>query len=152
MHSGFKNGDKKKALTIVLIILLLCSAVGCLKPSDSGSAPTEAPGETAAQTAWPTSETTPSPEPGPTQEPIVRDALKTAEDHGLSEDDLRGEYELFLRFSETIESNSELGEYRELVYRIFPVIADHKMYIDPEFFLGRLASLSFAKSHHSDSC
>lgn len=81
-----------------------------------------------------------------TLEPTICETLLTAEKHGLSEEDLRGEYELFLRFSGTVEDNPGLGEYRELVYRIFPVIADHKEYLDPEFFFGRLASLSFMGS------
>ncbi|MBR6006737.1 MAG: hypothetical protein IK064_03835, partial [Clostridia bacterium] len=78
--------------------------------------------------------------------PTVREALAAAEEHGLSKEDLRGEYELFLRFSETVEGNPGLGEYRALVYRIFPVIADHTEYLDAEYFFGKLASLSFSES------
>lgn len=93
-----------------------------------------------------TAEPTPSPTPSPTPDPKALEALAAAKEHGLSDEDLRGEYELFLRFTETVEGDPELGGYRELVYRIFPVIADHTEYLDPEYFFGRLANLSFSES------
>ena len=69
-------------------------------------------------------------------------AVKLAEQHGLAEDDLDGQYALFLKYSETIEGNSELGDYREYVYRIFPVVADNVEYLDEEYFFNMLSTLN----------
>lgn len=145
----------KKAAAILIILMFLLAA-GCSKPSVGGNANTKAPAWTTPAASTPAAELTseptdppteePSPEPGPTLEPTAREALAAAEEHGLSEDDLRGEYELFLRFSETVEGNPGLGDYLGLVYRIFPVIADHTEYLDAEYFFEKLASLSFSES------
>jgi hypothetical protein len=74
-------------------------------------------------------------------DPEQAKALDLAGQHGLSEEDLKGEFSLFLKFSETVEGNSGLGDYREFVYLIFPVVADHANYIDDEYFFDMLGML-----------
>ncbi len=109
------------------------------------------PAEAAVQTATPTAELTEVPTPvqtdtpAPTEDPIPAAALTLAKDHGLTEEDLHGEHELFLRFGETVEGNSALGKYKEFIYLIFPVVADASYYMDHDHFFEMLASLSFSE-------
>ena len=64
----------------------------------------------------------------PEEQAAEAEALELAEKHGLTKEDLKGRYTLFLKFSETVEGNADLEGYREFVYLIFPVIADAEKY------------------------
>lgn len=68
-------------------------------------------------------------------------AVKLAGQHGLTEEDLNGQYTLFLKFSNTIEGNSGLGDYREYVYRIFPKVAKRVDYLQEGYFFYMLSTL-----------
>jgi len=68
-------------------------------------------------------------------------AVKLAGQHGLTETDLNGQYSLFLKFSNTIEGNRELGDYREYVYRIFPIVAKRADYMQEGYFFYMLSTL-----------
>ncbi|MBR6006262.1 MAG: hypothetical protein IK064_01395, partial [Clostridia bacterium] len=58
---------------------------------------------------------------------------------------IRGQYELFIRFSEAVEGDPALGKYKEFVYRIFPVVADASPYMDLDCFFDTLAGLRFVE-------
>ncbi len=149
----------KRIIVFLLISLMLLSmASACSpKPADSGTdatntqtaQPEETPGQTAEPTEEPTETRTeePTPEPtatpAPTEDPSPAMAIALAAEHGLTEEDLHGEYALFLRFSKAVEGNSALGKYKEFMYLIFPVVADASPYIDPDCFFDTLASLRF---------
>ncbi|MBP5184634.1 MAG: hypothetical protein J6113_05960 [Lachnospiraceae bacterium] len=149
----------------IRFVLFICTlAVACLTACsetvfiDGGTVvPTEAPSQQETQpAASPTQpETqehdpnTPTDTPAPTAEtaetPAAKDnseAIRIAELHGLSEKDLRGEYELFTMFSEMIEGNNRLNGYKEIVYRIFPVVADNVSLLDIDYFLYKLGYLT----------
>lgn len=70
------------------------------------------------------------------------EAQKLADQHGLTEEDLSGEYYYFVKFSEAIESNPNLGKFREFMYLIYPVIADMADYVCEETFMPDLQALS----------
>ena len=130
----------KKAISALMIIILLLLAAGCAKKTgDQGGASVPAKKETPAPSAGPT----PVPTAEPTPDPVKAEAVRIAGEHGLSEDELYGEYGLFIGFSEAVESAPDMGGYKEFVYRIFPVIADNTEYIDTEHLFKRLASLRF---------
>lgn len=140
----------KRIIALVLILLMLLPAASACsgKPANSGTeAPiTEPPAGTSAPTQAPTEEPVitaePTEAPAPTEDPTEAEALRLAVEHGLSADDLRGEYGLFIRFSEAVEGNAALGIYAGFVYRIFPVIADNAGLVDEErlfWCLGRLS-------------
>ena len=139
---------KRIVAAILFLLMLIPVASACSKkPADSGTEvlnttetihdPTAAP--TDALTESPTKE--PALTPSPTEEPIADEALRLAEKHGLAEDDIRGEYALFIKFCEAVEGNEGLHEYGEFVYRIFPVIADNTDLINEEILFLRLKSL-----------
>ncbi len=158
----------KRIITAILITLMLlpilsaCShkpeensaeathtAKATVKPTAPATDPTEAPTPVPTDTLTPTDVPAPTDmpaptdAPAPTEDPISAEALVLAKEHGLTEEDLHGEYELFLRFSKTVEGNSALGKYKEFVYLIFPVVADASPYMDPDHFFDILAGLSF---------
>lgn len=84
---------------------------------------------------------TPSPTPDYDKEAHA-EAVATASEHGLTEESLKGKYALFLRFAETIDGNTKLNGYEDIVYALFPMIANQ---LNPEregHILARLRTLS----------
>ena len=71
-------------------------------------------------------------------------ALEIADRAGLTDQDLRGEYELFLEYSDCIDNNPNLGEFRGYMYNLFPVIADQLEDENKDFFLQRLREFSIS--------
>ena len=133
---------------MLTIILFASLCAGCKKTSEPG---VPEPTTVLTATADPTAALTDTPEstaaltasPEPTGDPTKKDeALRIAELHGLSEADIRGEYALLVRFCETVEQNEKLGDYREFLYRIFPVVAKNKELLDEDRFFYRLGTLS----------
>ena len=89
---------------------------------------------------------TPTPTPSPTPAPMTDaeaepEALKIAEEVGLSKEELRGKYALFLRYSHVLECNPKINEYRNYLYKYFPVVADHLKSENEEMFLRKVISL-----------
>lgn len=73
---------------------------------------------------------TPTPTPSPTPAPMTDaeaepEALKIAEEVGLSKEELRGKYALFLKYSHVLECNPGVEGYKGFLYRFFPLVADH---------------------------
>ncbi len=157
----WEKGEEMKKRFVLLICTLVAACLTACSDTvfiDGGTVvPTEVPSPQEAQpTASPTQpetqehvNNTPTDTPAPTAEaaetPAVKDnteALRIAELHGLSEKDLRGQYDLFVMFSEMIEGNDRLNGYKEIVYRIFPVVADNVSLLDIDYFLYRLGYLT----------
>ena len=98
--------------------------------------------ETTKQTFTPTPEPEVSSTPTETTAPSSKEeALAIAKENGIPEEYLRGEYELFVKFSRTIDGNKKLGNYTRFIYYLFPVIADHITDEGYEFFFAKLGSL-----------
>ncbi len=145
----------KRIIAVILITLILLPMLSACarKPAESGNdlpntqtaQPDATPRQTTAPAKEPTEAPTPVPTdtPAPTEDPIPAAAVAFAAEHGLTEEDLHGEYELFLRFGEAVEGNSALGKYKEFIYLIFPVVADASPYMDHDHFIDMLAGLSF---------
>lgn len=140
----------KRFVTLLLILSLIPGLFACSAkqtPADSiGSPEAQETGSTAA-----TDSPTDAPTAVPTDDPNKAEALRLGTLHGLGEDDLRGEYALFIRFSETIEANSGLGDFKGIVYKLFPVIADEKDHLDEEYFFEKLGSLTLQVEEMGDT-
>lgn len=141
----------KRIIASILITLMLLSILSACshKPAETDAEAARTPEATVQPTApaaQPTEAptTVPTDTPAPTEDPTPAAAIALAEEHGLTEEDLHGEYELFMRFAETVEGNSALGKYKEYMYLIFPVVADASPYMDPDYFFDRLSDLSFS--------
>lgn len=65
-------------------------------------------------------------------------AMEIADRVGLTAEDLRGEFELFLEYSDCIDNNPNLGEFRGYMYNLFPMVADQLEDENKDFFLQRL--------------
>lgn len=78
-------------------------------------------------------------------DPKKQEAIEAAKAHGLTEEDLGGEYEVFLKFQQALEENTTAGEYKEFIYLIFPVIAYSSDYIDDSCFYQMVSSLNIVK-------
>ena len=77
---------------------------------------------------------------------IRQKAVALALEHGLKEEELKGEYELFLQFADILEKNVSLGKWKEFVYRIFPVVAENAELLDEGYFFSGLADLSIEEA------
>ena len=154
--------NRKRVLILLGVLILACVLAGCSRHATGGAdasptpvitateapKPTDVPKPTDAAQPDATSEpdvtATPAPEPTPTPLPqeAIDEAVRIAAAHGLSEEDLHGEYALFLEFAKEAEDNEDLSGYKESLYQIFPVIADNTEYIDCEYLLRRVVCLS----------
>ena len=72
--------------------------------------------------------------------PRAQEIAKTV---GLSEEDLRGKYSLFLRYADAIEGNPDLLDFDGYMYKLFPIVADHLKSENESYFLRKVNSLSF---------
>lgn len=77
------------------------------------------------------------------EEDLKPRALEIAAKVGLSEEDLRGEYELFVNYATAVVSNPGLHEYKGYMYSIFPLVADHLESENEEYFLEKVSTLYF---------
>lgn len=103
--------------------------------------------ETSPSTSTTTCETLATCTPTPTLSPeglveAEKKAISIAAEHGMTQEDLRGKYELFLRYADTIENNNKLGDFRHYVYLLFPMVADH---LKEEYEKEFLFNLSWLK-------
>ena len=91
-------------------------------------------------------EASPTPTATPTPDPKI-EALKLASQAGLTEKDLKGQYALFERYYEIVSTNDNLNGYREFIYHLFPVIADHLKSENEEYFFDKVRSLKIIENH-----
>lgn len=130
MNRSRKTTLKKLGNTVLAAAILLPALAfgGCKKPV-----------ETTVETE-PVETTVADPTPSPTPNPKLT-ALKKAGELGMNADDLRGEYELFLKYVDAVAGNPSLHEYNGYAYRIFPVVADHLKPENEANFLDKLRKL-----------
>ena len=81
----------------------------------------------------------------------MQEALDIADRVGLTDQDLRGEYELFLEFSECVENNPNLGDFRGYIYNLFPIVADQLEDDNKEAFFEKLRGFSISWGAPDDS-
>ena len=74
-------------------------------------------------------------------EEFKQDALKLAQELGVKEDELHGQYRLFIQYVDCIDLNSELGTLKDYVLHLFPVVADHLDAGAESFFFQNLSEL-----------
>ena len=75
------------------------------------------------------------------KEEFKQEALKLAQELGVKEDELHGQYELFLKYVNCIDLNTELGTLKDYVLHLFPVVADHLKPEDESYFFQNLSDL-----------
>ncbi|MBR4659496.1 MAG: hypothetical protein IKP26_09605 [Clostridia bacterium] len=119
------------AITLILAFALVLLS-GCADNS-AGSAPAQTePASTDApvQTAL-----------GPAENPDEAKAIELAEQYGIDEADLLGEYSLFVKYCEAVGNNDRLSGFESYVYALFPVIARNVYFLDEAYFFDKLSRL-----------
>ena len=72
--------------------------------------------------------------------PRAQEIAKTV---GLSEEDLRGKYSLFLRYADAVAGNPDLLDFDGYMYKLFPIVADHLKSENESYFLRKVNNLAF---------
>ncbi|MBO4927125.1 MAG: hypothetical protein J5379_02610 [Clostridiales bacterium] len=109
--------------------------------NSSGDSGSNGSGADSGVTSFSEETLTTAPDP---DEAAREEALQLANLHHVNEDAMQGRYDLFLRYSETVEGNSKLDEFKEYLYLIFPVIAENLKPDQETHFLARVGTLSIA--------
>ncbi len=138
------SGMKLKCVILAASVLLASvSLAGCFETRSPRTAHSQANAEVKPGTP---TEASPTPTLTPTPDP-KDDAVKLASEVGLEEKDLKGKYDLFIRYAEVVRSNPEFNGRREFIYHLFPVIADHLKSENEEFFFNKVKELRITEKH-----
>ena len=138
------SGMKLKCVILAASVLLASvSLAGCFETRSPRTAHSQANAEVKPGTP---TEASPTPSATPTPDP-KDDAVKLASEVGLEEKDLKGKYDLFIRYAEAVRSNPEFNGRREFIYHLFPVIADHLKSENEEFFFTKVKELRITEKH-----
>ena len=145
IFSGDRARLHKLKCTILAAAFLIASLslAGCFETRSPRTARSQANAEVKPGTP---TEASPTPTLTPTPDP-KDDAVKLASEVGLTEEDLRGKYDLFIRYAEVVGSNPEFKGRREFIYHLFPVIAEHLKSENEEFFFGKVKDLKITQKH-----
>lgn len=127
----------KTAFVLTVTLIFAIVSFGCRKKEETVSSPDIS--------VWPEPSVSSHVSEISEEPDKMEEAVKRASEHGLGEDDLGGKYELFLRFSDTVEGNDSLGKWKGFVYRIFPAVADNAELLDEDYFMAGLSRLSIAE-------
>ena len=143
--SRFRYSGMKIKCTILAASFLIASLslAGCFETRSPRTARSQANAEVKPGTP---TEASPTPTLTPTPDP-KDDAVKLASEVGLTEEDLRGKYDLFIRYAEAVGSNPEFKGRREFIYHLFPVIAEHLKSENEEFFFNKVKELKITQKH-----
>ena len=131
------------AATVMLTPLMMC---GCNVKPDATETETET---VATETSATETEFVPTPFPSASKlalsdQEAEAEAIKIAERVGLTKEDLRGKYSLFLRYYKAVVTNSGVKDYYANMFKFFPLIADHVKPENEEFFLGKVNTLEMS--------
>ncbi len=88
-----------------------------------------------------TETTEPTSDESSEDEKLKQESLKLAEELGVKEEELRGQYGLFIKYIDCINQNTELGTLKDYVLHLFPVVADHLKPGDESYFFQHLSDL-----------
>ena len=143
--SRFRYSGMKIKCTILAAAFLIASLslAGCFETRSPRTARSQANAEVKPGTP---TEASPTPTLTPTPDP-KDDAVKLAAEFGLTEEELRGKYDLFIRYAEVVGSNPEFKGRREFIYHLFPVIAEHLKSENEEFFFSKVKELKITQKH-----
>lgn len=127
------------ALTVSAFAVSGCRKKEETKSTKKDSSVTVSSEATAESTTTvPTATPTPTPVP---MDPTEKAAKELASELGVKEENLRGQYDLFLRYADIVVNNPKLGHYKAYALDMFPVVADHLNKENEDFFLEKLADL-----------
>ena len=139
-HSGIKLKCVVLAASILIASLSLGGCFQTRSPRTSHSQ--------AGEEVKPGTPTEASPTPTATPTPDPRDeAMRIASIVGLKEEELKGEYSLFIRFAIAVNSNQNFKGKSEYIYHLFPVVADHLKSENESYFFTKIRELTITEKH-----
>lgn len=110
---------------IVLLEIFISTACRKTENKDSATAQAET-SETEDEEPSSTGPESSSSETEPMKmDPVEKEAKEIASELGVSEKELHGRYDLFIKYADCIVNNPKLGEWRGYALHYFPIIADH---------------------------
>ncbi|MBO4748556.1 MAG: hypothetical protein J5607_10960 [Clostridiales bacterium] len=149
----FRSQRVRSAFVAGVLVLSILSGTGCKKSDGTketsgsrskssettvGSSVSDSESSEAKDSSSMTQETA---EETSGSEDAKQDALTRAQELGVKEEELHGEYALFLRYTDCLDQNPNLGTLKDYVLHLFPVVADHLEPDDESFFFQNLSSL-----------
>ena len=135
------------AATVMLTPLMMC---GCNVKPDVTETETEITETSATETEF-----VPTPFPSASKlalsdQEAEAEAIKIAGRAGLTKEDLRGKYSLFLRYYKAVVTNFGVKDYYANLFKFFPLVADHIKPEDEDAFLGKVNSLEMGLVKNND--
>lgn len=97
------------------------------------------------------SEETSSAVPQAPVDPVKEEALALAAELGMKEEELRGKYDLFLKYADCVVNDPKTGVFRAYALHQFPIVADHLSPENEEFFLEKVRDLRFSSQALTDA-
>ncbi len=134
---------KVKCAVLAAVLFASFSLGGCFQTRSPRTSHSQAGAEVKPGTP---TEASPTPTATPTPDP-KDDAMEIADKAGLTEEDLRGEYALFIRFADAVSSNQDFKGKSEYIYHLFPIVADHLKSENEEFFFTKIRELTIIEKH-----
>lgn len=151
----FRSQRVRSAFVAGVLVVSILAGTGCQKSTDSKET-TKSRSESSEQVDTPlesgSSEkqesssdkpesTDPTSNESSDDEEFKQEALKLAQELGVKEDELHGQYELFIKYIDCIDQNTEIGTLKDYVLHLFPVVADHLKPEDESYFFQNLSEL-----------
>ena len=97
------------------------------------------------------SEETSSTVPQTPVDPVKEEALTLAAELGMKEEELRGKYDLFLKYADCVVNDPKTGVFRAYALHQFPIVADHLSPENEEYFLEKVRDLRFSSQALTDA-
>lgn len=145
VFKGFRRDLHKLKCAVLAASILLASLSlgGCFQTRSPRTSHSQAGLE-----VKPGAPTEASPTPTATPTPDPRDeAMRIASIVGLTEEELKGEYALFIRFAIAVNSNQDFKGRSEYIYHLFPVVADHLKSENESYFFTKIRELTITERH-----
>jgi|GEM_PF-913132 len=139
-----RNYRKMASLVCAGVLILSSLTITGCTPKPTKTTRDTADVTSAVNTPTPTNTPSPSPTPDP-KELLRQEAVKKANSVHMEEAELHGKHELFLEYAEIVDENPDLDCFRNYVYHIFPIVADHLKEEKKAFFLDKLSTLHVVK-------
>ncbi len=151
----FRSQRVRSAFLAGALVISILAGTGCQKNADAKGT-TAAPSESSESIVASLESGSPETPESSSEKPETTDtasdessgdgefkqeALKLAQELGVKEDELHGQYELFLKYVNCIDQNAEIGTLKDYVLHLFPVVADHLKPEDEYFFFLNLSEL-----------
>ena len=140
---GYSGMKLKCAVLAASILLASFSLCGCFRTRSPGTSHSKADADVKPGTP---TEASPTPTPTPTPDP-KDEAVRIAVQVGLTEEELKGKYDLFIRYAEAVSSNQSFKGKMEYLFHLFPIVADHLKSENEEYFFTKVKDLKVTLNH-----